>query len=463
MFIINNKILKKMKNSISILYLLKNIDKFLNKIVSINGWVRNKRTSNIGITFISIYDGSSFNDIQIISNNNLKNYKEITNITTGYSLNVIGLLIKSIGKFQSYEIKATEINIIGKINDPKSYPISKKKHSLEFLRKVEHLRIRTKLFSSISRIRSFVFNSINNFMNKNNFIWVPTSIITCYNTEGNNQLFEVHLKDDLKKKFFGKDTFLTVSGQLNLESYACGLSKVYTFGPAFRAENSNTRKHLSEFWMLEVEIAFNNLDDIILLSELLIKNVYNLLLDNYIDDIVFIHRKNNLKIDYLNNIINNNFNILDYSDAIKIINKSKFNNIKWGLDISSDNEKYLLDYFNNIPVVIKNFPKNIKPFYMKVNNDEITVSSMDILLPNVGEVIGGSEREDNYEILNERLMNCFGDDLSNYQWYSDLRKYGSVPHSGFGLGFERLLLSITGMNNIRDISPFPKTPNNINS
>ncbi|QJC29756.1 asparagine--tRNA ligase [Enterobacteriaceae endosymbiont of Plateumaris pusilla] len=448
----------------------------INSEITIGGWVRTKRNSKTGITFIVLYDGSCIDDIQIIANSSLNNYKEeILLITSGCSLMIIGKLVKSPKKLQNYEIQASKIKILGWVKNPEKYPISPKKHSLEYLRTVSHLRSRTKLISSITRIKHNTALYIHNFFHKKNFFWINTPLITTLDTEGSGKMFRVSTlnfqnlfldkdqKINFKKDFFGKESFLTVSGQLNLEAYACSMSKVYTFGPTFRAENSNTNRHLAEFWMLEIEMSFANLKNIIDLSEKLLKYLCIKILDNHIDEINFLSKINKINlINKINKIILNKFIIIDYNKAIKILlkNKQKFKNkIIWGKDLSIEHEKYLTNNYFDRPVIVYNYPKEIKAFYMYLNNDKKTVASMDILFPDIGEIIGGSQREHRINILDNRI-NELKLNKKDYWWYRDLRKYGTVIHSGFGLGFERFLSYITGSNNIREIIPFPRTPYN---
>ncbi|QJC28868.1 asparagine--tRNA ligase [Enterobacteriaceae endosymbiont of Plateumaris consimilis] len=448
----------------------------INSEITISGWVRTKRISKSGITFIILYDGSNINDIQVIAYSSLNNYKkEILLITSGCSLTITGKLIKSPKKLQKYEICATQIKVLGWVKNPETYPITPKKHSLEYLRKVSHLRSRTKLISSITRIKHNIFLYIHNFFHKNNFFWINTPLITTLDTEGSGKMFRVstlnskylflnkHQKIDFKNDFFGKESFLTVSGQLNLESYACSMSKVYTFGPTFRAENSNTNRHLAEFWMLEIEMSFTNLKSIMCLAEKLLKYLCKKILHNHIDEINFLSKKNNINLfDKINKIIINKFIIINYTHAIDILikNQKNFNNsVLWGKDLSIEHEKYLTNDYFNAPVIVYNYPKEIKAFYMYLNEDNKTVSSMDILFPDIGEIIGGSQREHRINILDDRI-NELKLNKKDYWWYRDLRKYGTVIHSGFGLGFERFVAYITGSYNIRDVIPFPRTPYN---
>ncbi len=453
-------------NYISILKIqkIKNILKLKNKIIKLYGWIKNKRYSKIGIYFIDIKDGSSINSIQIILiKKNIKNYnKKIINLKNGSSLIIWGK-IKINKKNKKKEIYATNIKIIGKINNSKLYPISPKYHSLEYLRKYSHLRIRTYLIESISRIRNTLIFNIHKYLQKHNFYWIPTPIITSLDTEGNSKMFQIINNNN--KYFFNKKAFLTVSGQLNLETYACSLSKVYNLGPIFRAENSNTNKHLAEFWMLEVELVLANINKIIQLSTNMLSFCFKKILKYNNDDINFILKYTKKKnINYINNIIKKKFIKIQYNDVIKILKKNSYlfkNKIKWGIDISSEHEKYLTKKYFNSAIIIQNYPKIIKPFYMKNNNDNITVSSIDIILPKVGEIIGGSEREENINILDknikEKKLN-----KKKYWWYRDLRKYGTIKHSGFGLGIERLLMYITNMKNIRDVIPYPRYPKYLN-
>ncbi|WGS66255.1 asparagine--tRNA ligase [Enterobacteriaceae bacterium ET-AT1-13] len=448
------------------------INGFLNikKKILINGWVKTKRKSKNGLLFISIYDGSCLKTCQIVIYKTLKNYNEILNLTTGCSVEIIGLLVFSLGKKQNYEIKAVEVNIIGWVKRPDIYPISSKYHSKEYLREIPHLRPRTNLISAVTRIRHTVAQAIHKFLNMNGFFWISTPLITCVDSEGFSKMFKVSTFNfkkipyninniNFKKDFFGKETFLTVSGQLTGEAYACSLSKIYTFGPIFRAENSNTSRHLSEFWMIEPEIAFGTLEDIINLSENMLKYIFKIVLNKRLDDLFFINKKKN--INYLIKFLYYKFEQISYTEAIKILLKSNKEfkiPVKWGSDISSEHEHYLCENYFKGPVVIKKYPKNIKPFYMKINKNYKTVSNMDIIVPGVGEIIGGSQREDILSILDKRI-NEVKLNKKKYWWYRDIRKYGTIPHSGFGLGFERILNYITGLKNIRDVIPYPRSSN----
>ncbi|WP_343192442.1 asparagine--tRNA ligase [Buchnera aphidicola (Taiwanaphis decaspermi)] len=444
----------------------------LNTNIKISGWVRTKRDSKLGFSFIVIYDGSCLKTLQIIANKKIKNYKkEILLLTTGCSIQVKGVLVYYKENKQLYEIKAKHIKILGWVNNPCSYPMSAKHHTLEHLRNFSHLRPRTNFIGAISRIRNILFYYIHKYFQKNNYYWIQTPIITSLDTEGSSEMFEIsesksYITSKSKKnnyKFFGKKTFLTVSSQLNLESYACSMSKVYSFGPTFRAENSNTTRHLAEFWMLEVERSFIKLPEIIEITKNFLKYILNNLLLKSEEDIVFFSKLFNVDlIQKIQKLINYDFFEIEYKEAIDILIKenNRFNvKISINSDLNHEHELYLTDKYFNAPVIIKNFPKQLKAFYMKINNDNKTVASMDILLPKLGEIIGGSQREDRLSMLDKRLFELKLN-KKKYWWYRDLRKYGTVPHSGFGLGFERLLLYVTNIKNIRDVVPFPRSSKN---
>lgn len=450
----------------------------INDNVTICGWIRSKRISKIGISFLNVYDGSIVYEMQIIAKNNLHNYQsEIIKLTIGCSIIVKGILKSSPGLLQSYEVHANNIIVLGKIKNPEVYPMSAKKHSLEYLRNFYHLRPRTNLIGSISRIRNVLFQSLHQFLTERGYIWVSTPIITSINAEGAGSMFHVSMLDvnniydkkyiNSKKKsenFFNKKVFLTVSGQLTLEAYACSLSKVYSFGPIFRAENSNTKRHLSEFWMLEIEKAFSNLNEISILSEEILKYSVCNILDTCMPDLLLLQKliDPNL-IDRLKNFLEKNFIIISYHEAVQILLKNKIisKNVTFEEDLSTEHEKYLVEQYFECPVIIKNYPKSIKAFYMKVNKDKNTVAAIDVLLPIVGEIIGGSEREENLTILENR-MHEIKLPSEYYDWYKDLRMYGTVPHAGFGLGFERLVMYVTGIKNVREAIPFPRTVGHAN-
>ncbi len=446
------------KLSILKLFKIKNIKKYKNKTIIIKGWIKTQRNSKIGISFIDINDGSCIENIQIIIKKNIKNYNKIIKLTSGCSLKIKGLLVKN-KKKKNYEINAKYIKILGNIKNPKKYPLSPKYHSLEFLRKISHLRPRTKIFGAITRIRNNLIFNLHKYLQKKKFLLINTPIITSLDTEGHSKMFQIKYDNN---KFFNKKSYLSVSGQLNLESYACSLSKVYNIGPIFRAENSNTKKHLSEFWMLEIEIAFYKLNKIIKLSKNILSYCFKKILKNNEKDIYYLINFNKFyNIEHINNIIEKKFIEINYYEIINILKKEKTfknNNIKWGINISTEYEKFLTEKYFKCGLIIKNYPKNIKPFYMKINKDNKTVSCIDIILPNIGEIIGGSVRENriyNLDInIKKNKLN-----KNKYNWYRDLRKYGTIPHSGFGLGIERIIMYITKMKNIRDVIPFPKYPN----
>lgn len=444
--------------------------------VTVQGWVRTRRDSKVGISFLSVYDGSCFDPLQIVINNTLSNYKnDILHLTTGCSVAISGCVSKSLGANQRFEIQANRVEVLGWIDEPDTYPMSAKRHSLEYMREIAHLRPRTNMIGAIARVRHTLAQAIHRFMNDHGFLWVSTPLITASNTEGASEMFRVSTLDlenlprtsqgkiNYKKDFFGKEAFLTVSGQLNGESYACALSKIYTFGPTFRAENSNTSRHLAEFWMVEPEMAFANLADIADLAESLLKYVFTAVLNERTDEIKFFaQRIDKNTINRLEYFINSDFTQVDYTEAINILQTcgdTFKTSVSWGIDLSSEHERYLAEQYFKTPVVIKNHPKDIKTFYMRLNDDGKTVASIDVLAPGIGEIIGGSQREERLTQLDQRLEEI-GLNKEDYWWYRDLRRYGTVPHSGFGLGFERLIAYVTGMQNIRDVIPFPRSPGN---
>lgn len=442
--------------------------------VTVAGWIRTRRDSKAGFSFLAVNDGSGFDNVQIIAPNTLNNYEsEILKLTTGCSVVVDGTLKASEGKGQAYEINADKVFVTGFVEDPDTYPMSAKRHSVEYLREYAHLRPRTNLMGAVMRIRNTVAYAIHSFFQENGFMWVATPLITSSDCEGAGEMFTVTNFDlnnvpkndkgeaDFSKDFFGKHAYMTVSGQLNVETYACAFSKVYTFGPTFRAENSNTTRHLAEFWMVEPEMAFTDLDGCATTAEKLLKYVFKTVLEQRADDMKFIaERVDKDAITRLEHFISSDFAKVDYTDAIEILKKAtkKFEYpVEWGIDLQSEHERYLAEELFKAPVVVKNYPRDIKAFYMKQNDDGKTVAAMDVLAPGIGEIIGGSQREDNLEKLDKR-MDELGMNKDSYWWYRDLRRYGSVPHSGFGLGFERLIVYITGVGNVRDVIPFPRTP-----
>ena len=439
--------------------------------VTVAGWIRTRRDSKAGFSFLAVNDGSGFDNVQVIAPNTLNNYEsEILKLTTGCSVVVDGTLKASEGKGQAYEINADKVFVTGFVEDPDTYPMSAKRHSVEYLREYAHLRPRTNLMGAVMRIRNTVAYAIHSFFQENGFMWVATPLITSSDCEGAGEMFTVTNFDlnnvpknekgeaDFSKDFFGKHAYMTVSGQLNVETYACAFSKVYTFGPTFRAENSNTTRHLAEFWMVEPEMAFTDLDGCATTAEKLLKYVFKTVLEQRADDMKFIaERVDKDAITRLEHFISSDFAKVDYTDAIEILKKAtkKFEYpVEWGIDLQSEHERYLAEEHFKAPVVVKNYPRDIKAFYMKQNDDGKTVAAMDVLAPGIGEIIGGSQREDNLEKLDKR-MDELGMNKDSYWWYRDLRRYGSVPHSGFGLGFERLIVYITGVGNV---IPFPRTP-----
>ena len=450
---------------------LTSIKKILNhdvptgETVTIQGWVRSRRTSKGGFSFIHLHDGSCFDTLQAIANEDLPNYTdEVSEIQTGCSVQVTGDLVESQGKGQDREIQAKEVKVVGWVDDPSGYPIAKKRHTFEYLRSVAHLRPRTNTFGAIARVRNTIAQAIHGYFNRNGFLWINTPIITASDCEGAGELFRVSKLDmlsrpsDYSEDFFGEETFLTVSGQLNVEAFCCSLNKVYTFGPTFRAENSNTSRHLAEFWMIEPEIAFADLKDNAALAENFLKAVFKEVLEQVPDDMQFFaDRIDKSAISRLTEVVEKPFEHMEYSEAIDILKASKRDfefPVEWGLDLQSEHERFLTEEHVGRPVIVVNFPKDIKAFYMRLNDDDKTVSAMDVLVPGVGEIIGGSQREERLDVLDERLQEK---NLSEeLWWYRDLRRYGTVPHAGFGLGYERLVLYVTGMDNIRDASPFPR-------
>lgn len=441
--------------------------------VTLAGWIRTRRDSKAGFSFLAINDGSGFDNVQVIAPNTLENYeKDVLKLTTGCAVVVDGTLKASEGQGQAFEVAADKVFVTGFVEDPDTYPMSAKRHTVEYLREYAHLRPRTNLMGAVMRIRNTVSYAIHSFFQQNGFMWVATPLITTSDCEGAGEMFTVTNFDfndipkndkgqaDFSKDFFGKHAYMTVSGQLNVETYACAFSKVYTFGPTFRAENSNTTRHLAEFWMVEPEMAFTDLDGCAATAEKLLKYVFKTVLETRADDMNFIaQRVDKDAITRLENFVSSDFAQVDYTDAIEILKKAtkKFEYpVEWGIDLQSEHERYLAEEHFKAPVVVKNYPRDIKAFYMKQNDDGKTVAAMDVLAPGIGEIIGGSQREDNLEKLDKRMEEV-GLNKDNYWWYRDLRRYGSVPHSGFGLGFERLIVYITGVGNVRDAIPFPRT------
>ncbi|HYR35829.1 MAG TPA: asparagine--tRNA ligase [Burkholderiales bacterium] len=444
--------------------------------VTIRGWVRTRRDSKAGISFIHLSDGSSFHPIQVVAPNTLPNYNdEVLRLTAGCAVEATGKVVPSPAKGQPFEMQAAAVRVVGWVEDPDHYPIQPKPHSLEFLRDVAHLRPRTNVIAAATRVRHTVAQAIHRFFHERGFFWVNTPIITAADAEGAGALFRVSTLDlanpprtpdgkvDFAQDFFGRETFLTVSGQLNVEAYCLALTKVYTFGPTFRAENSNTSRHLAEFWMIEPEIAFADLAADADLAEALLKYVFRALLEERGEDMAFFdERIEKGLVAKLQGIVQSEFVRMDYGEAISVLEraKEKFEfPVKWGVDLQSEHERYLTEKHAKKPVIVMNYPKAIKAFYMRVNDDGRTVAAMDVLAPGIGEIVGGSQREERLEVL-DRRMDEIGIDKEQMGWYRDLRRYGTVPHAGFGLGFERTIAYVTGLNNVRDAIPFPRTPGN---
>jgi asparaginyl-tRNA synthetase len=442
--------------------------------ITVNGWVRTRKDSKGGFSFINLHDGSCFDMLQVVADGQLPNYQDdVLRLTTGCSVSVTGKVVESQGQKQSFELHATQLKVLGWVDDPATYPIQPKPHSMEFLRENAHLRPRTNIIGAMTRVRNCLAQAIHRFFHEQGFFWVHTPIITASDCEGAGEMFRVSTLDlqnlprtpdgqiDFKEDFFGKETFLTVSGQLNVETYCSALSKVYTFGPTFRAENSNTSRHLAEFWMVEPEVAFADLSQNADLAEALLKYIFKAVLDERSDDMAFFNQRvDNTVINRLEQIVNQSFERMEYTDAIEILKKSgkKFEfPVEWGVDLQSEHERYLAEEHVGRPIVLMNYPKDIKAFYMRLNDDNKTVAAMDVLAPGIGEIIGGSQREERLDVLDQRIDEM-GLPKENYWWYRDLRRYGTVPHSGFGLGFERTVAYATGIANIRDVIPFPRTP-----
>ncbi|NKI34835.1 asparagine--tRNA ligase [Wenzhouxiangella sp. XN79A] len=442
--------------------------------LTIQGWVRTRRDSKAGFSFLHVNDGSCFGNLQVVAPKDLPNYEDVVlHLTSGCSVRCHGTLVESQGRGQTVELQAAEVELVGGVEDPDTYPIQPKQHGFEFLRSVAHLRPRTNTFGAITRVRHAAAKAIHDYFDSNGYQWVNTPIITASDAEGAGELFRVSTLDlanlprdakgevDFGKDFFGRETFLTVSGQLNVEAYCLALSKVYTFGPTFRAENSNTTRHLAEFWMIEPEIAFAGLDELALLAEDFLKSVFRQVLDRCGEDMAFFaDRIEPTAIERLERLVESPFVRMDYAEAIRVLQASGRNfdyAPEWGLDLQTEHERYLTEKHCQAPVIVVNYPAEIKAFYMRLNDDGKTVAAMDVLAPGIGEIIGGSQREERLDVLKSRMA---PEQLESgaYDWFLDLRRYGTVPHAGFGLGFERLLAYISGMGNIRDVIPYPRTP-----
>jgi len=444
--------------------------------LTIKGWVRTRRDSKAdgGLSFIAVSDGTCFDTMQVVAPGSLFNYQgEILKITTGCSIVAKGTLVESKGKGQKVEIVANEVGILGWVEDPDTYPVSAKRHSFEYLREVAHLRSRTNTFGAVARVRHCLSQAIHRFFDERDFYYVHTPVITANDCEGAGELFRVSTLDllnlplkptgkvDFDNDFFGREAFLTVSGQLSVETYCCALSRVYTFGPTFRAENSNTSRHLSEFWMIEPELAFADLDDDADLAEAFLKYLFDDLLTRRGDDMAFFDlRIDKGVIERLKNVIKEPFLHITYTEAVEILENAKKRfefPVDWGANLQSEHERYLTEEHFKQPVIVRDYPRDIKAFYMRQNGDGKTVAAMDVLVPKIGEIIGGSQREERLDVLDQRIGEM-GLKVEDYWWYRDLRRYGTVPHAGFGLGFERLVQFCTGVANIRDAIPFPRAP-----
>ena len=444
--------------------------------ITLKGWVRTRRDSKAGISFVHVSDGSCFHPVQAVVPSTLPNYaEEVARLTAGCSVAITGTIVPSPAKGQPFELQASQVEVIGWVDDPDAYPIQPKPHTLEFLREVAHLRPRTNVIGAVTRVRDAIAHAIHRFFHEQGFFWVNTPIITTSDAEGAGELFRVSTLDlmnlprtgdnriDYAQDFFGRETFLTVSGQLNVETYCMALSKVYTFGPTFRAENSNTSRHLAEFWMIEPEIAFADLADDATLAEALLKHVLGTVLHERADDMAFFEERiEKGVIAKLRGIIDSEFVRMDYAEAIRVLGEAtqKFQfPVSFGIDLQSEHERYLSETYAKRPVIVMNYPREIKAFYMRLNDDGRTVAAMDVLAPGIGEIIGGSQREERLDVLDARMSEARLD-LAHYAWYRDLRRYGTVPHAGFGLGFERTVAYVTGLGNVRDVIPFPRTPGN---
>ena len=441
--------------------------------LTIEGWVRTRRDSKAGLSFIHVLDGSCLSPLQVVASSDLPNYDTVLQISTGCAIRAAGELVASQGKGQTVEIQADSIEVVGWVDDPETYPMQAKRHSVEYLREVAHLRPRTNLIGAVTRVRHTLAMAIHRFLDDRGFYWVHTPIITAADAEGAGEMFRVSTLEatnpprtdsgevDFSRDFFGRQTHLTVSGQLNVEAYCLAMSRVYTFGPTFRAENSNTRRHLAEFWMIEPEIAFADLADDVDLAEGFLKHIFRTVLNERSEDMEFFDKwvdKGCLA--RVQGLVESTFERMTYTEAIEHLMRANKNfefEPKWGADLQSEHERYLTEEVVGRPIAVVDYPKSIKAFYMRLNDDEKTVAAMDVLAPGIGEIIGGSQREERLDVLDRRIAE-HGLNKDDYWWYRDLRRYGTVPHAGFGLGFERAIQYATGIDNIRDVIPFPRAP-----
>jgi asparaginyl-tRNA synthetase len=442
--------------------------------VTVKGWVRTRRDSKAGFSFLTVHDGTCFAPLQVVAARDLPNYEsEILHLTAGCAVSCTGRLAASQGKGQDVEVHAAAVEVVGAVDDPETYPIQPKRHSLEFLREVAHLRPRTNTIGAVARVRDSLAQAIHRFFHERDFYWIHTPIITTSDAEGAGELFRVSTLDllnlprtpdggiDFTQDFFGRQAFLSVSGQLNVETFCCALTRVYTFGPTFRAENSNTSRHLSEFWMVEPELAFADLHANADLAEEFLREIFRAVLEERPDDMAFFDRHvEKGVVARLEKFIADSFERMTYTEAVAILEKSgePFEYpVGWGMDLQSEHERYLCERHVGRPVVVMDYPREIKAFYMRLNDDGRTVAAMDVLAPGIGEIIGGSQREERLDVLDRRIAEL-GLDPAPYWWYRDLRRFGTVPHAGFGLGFDRSLNYVTGIKNIRDVIPFPRSP-----
>jgi asparaginyl-tRNA synthetase len=442
--------------------------------ITIEGWIRTRRDSKAGLSFLAVHDGSCHDPLQVVAPAELPNYQtDVLRITSGCAVRVTGELVASQGKGQTVELRGESLEVVGWVDDPDHYPMQPKRHTMEYLREVAHLRPRTNVIGAVTRVRHTLAQAIHRFFHERGFFWIHTPIITASDAEGAGQMFRVSTLDaanpprtpdgkvDFDQDFFGREARLTVSGQLNVECYCLAMSKVYTFGPTFRAENSNTRRHLAEFWMIEPEIAFADLAADAQLAEDFLKAIFRTLLDERKDDMAFFEQRVDPGCQKrLAALVDSTFTRMEYSEAIRLLEKSgeKFEfPVRWGIDLQSEHERYLTEKVVQGPIAVVNYPKDIKAFYMRLNPDGKTVAAMDVLAPGIGEIIGGSQREERLDMLDARIAEM-GLHAPDYGWYRDLRRYGTVPHAGFGLGFERAIQYATGIENIRDVIPFPRAP-----
>lgn len=446
----------------------------LETTVRVEGWVRTRRDARADLSFLHVTDGSCLAPLQVVLGGELPNYaSELQRLTTGCAVAVTGTLVESKGKGQAVEVVAKEVEVVGWVDDPESYPIQPKPHTFEYLREVAHLRPRTNTFGAVTRVRHRLSQAIHRFFDERGFYWIHTPIITTSDAEGAGEMFRVSTLDaanpprlpdgsvDWSQDFFGQRAGLTVSGQLNVETYCLAMTRVYTFGPTFRAENSNTARHLAEFWMVEPEIAFADLNDDADLAEEFLRYIFAAILDECPEDMAFFDQRiQKGVVARLEAFVRDSFERMTYTEAIEVLSRADRSfefPVRWGMDLQTEHERYLTETYVGRPVVVMNYPREIKAFYMRLNDDGKTVAAMDVLAPGIGEIIGGSQREERLDVLDVRMAEANLDPRA-YDWYRDLRRYGSVPHAGFGLGLERAIQYATGMANIRDVIPFPRTP-----